>query len=202
MKNGSTQHRDLLSLMADEILRNAKRPAKARRHRKDSPRRKTHSPIIDDRQNIHVFADGAAVPNPGAGGWAFVVYDDGREVHSASGAAPATTNNRMELAAVLAALEWITENAAERPVALYSDSRYAVDGCNSWRHGWKLKKWMRGVSPVINADLWQAIDAALTDRPQDLTWCKGHSGIRGNVRADKLAGEALAALKRTDRKAA
>lgn len=202
MKNGSTQHRDLLSLMADEILRNAKRPTNTDRRRKGKPAGKTKSPTIDDGQGVHVFADGACEPNPGPGGWAFVVIVDGKEVCSAFGAAPASTNNRMELAAVLAALEWIADNAAGRPVALYSDSRYAVDGCNSWRHGWKRKAWMRGASPVINADLWQALDAALMDRPQTLTWCKGHAGIRGNVRADKLAGEALATLKRADRRAA
>ncbi len=192
---------DLLTSMADEILRNAKRPANTRR-RKGRPTGKTKSPLIDDNQGIHVFADGACEPNPGPGGWAFVVIIDGREVKSASGAAPSTTNNRMELAAVLASLEWISENAAGRPVALYSDSQYVVKGCNEWRHGWKRKAWMRGVSPVINADLWQAIDAALMDRPQALTWCKGHAGIRGNVRADHLAGEALAALKHGDRRAA
>lgn len=200
MKDQPTQRRDLLSLMADEILRNAKRPTNKRR--KGKPTGKTKAPVIDDTQGVHVFADGACVPNPGGGGWAYIVIIDGHEVHSASGAAPSTTNNRMELAAVLAALEWIAENAAGRPVALYSDSRYVVDGCNSWRHGWKRKSWKRGAAPVLNADLWQAIDAALMDRPQDLTWCKGHSGIRGNVRADKLAGEALALLKRADRKAA
>lgn len=204
MKDQSTQQRDLLSLMADEILRNAKRPANTRR-RKGKPAGKTKSPSIDDSQGVHVFADGACEPNPGPGGWAFIVYEDGREVHSASGAAPVTTNNRMELAAVLAALEWISENAAGRPVALYSDSQYVVKGCNEWRHGWKRKGWMRGAAPVLNADLWQAIDAALGNglRTQPvIRWVKGHSGIRGNVRADKLAGEALSALKLTDRRAA
>ncbi|MDG4675668.1 ribonuclease HI [Shinella sp. 838] len=200
MKNGSTQHRDLLSLMADEILRNAKRPTN--RRRKGKPTGKSKAPSINDSQGIHVFADGACEPNPGPGGWAYIVIVDGEEVHSASGAAPSTTNNRMELAAVLAALEWISENAAGRPVALYSDSQYVVKGCNEWRHGWKRKGWRRGAAPVLNADLWQAIDAALVDRPQALTWCKGHSGIRGNVRADKLAGKALETLKRQDRKAA
>jgi ribonuclease HI len=202
MRDHSTEHRDLLSLMADEILRNAKRPTNTGRRRKSKLSGKSKSPLIDDSKGIHVFADGACEPNPGPGGWAYVVIIDGREVHSASGAAPSTTNNRMELAAVLASLEWISENAAGRPVALYSDSQYVVNGCNDWRHGWKRKAWMRGVSPVINDDLWQALDAALMERPQALTWCKGHAGIRGNVRADKLAGEALAALKRADRRAA
>lgn len=200
MKDQSTEQRDLLSLIADEILRNAKRPTNKRRRGK--PTGKTKAPFIDDSQGIHVFADGACEPNPGPGGWAYVVVIDGHEAHSASGAAPATTNNRMELAAVLAALEWIAENAAGRPVALYSDSQYCVQGCNEWRHGWKRKAWRRGAAPVLNADLWQAIDAALVDRPQALTWCKGHAGVRGNVRADKLAGEALATIKRGDRKAA
>lgn len=197
-----TMQHDLLTSMADEILRNAKRPADTGGHRKGKPTGRSKSPFIDDSQDVHVFADGACEPNPGPGGWAYIVIVDGQEVHSASGAAPSTTNNRMELAAVLAALEWITENAAGRPVALYSDSQYVVKGCNEWRHGWKWKGWRRGAAPVLNADLWQAIDAALVDRPQALTWCKGHAGIRGNVRADKLAGEALAALKQSSRRAA
>lgn len=205
MNDRSTQHRDLLSLMADEILRNAKRPSEARRQRKDSPPKKSRSPVIDDSQGIHVFADGACEPNPGPGAWAFVVYDDSREVHKASGAAPSTTNNRMELTAVLASLEWISENAAGRLVALYSDSQYVVKGCNEWRHGWKRKGWMRGAAPVLNADLWQAIDAALGNGPKSgpvIQWVKGHSGIRGNVRADRMAGEALAALKQSNRRVA
>ena len=146
-------------------------------------------------KGIHVFSDGACDPNPGPGGWAFVVYEDGLEVYNESGGAPDTTNNQMEMSAALFALMWMSLNCAGRVASLHCDSRYVVDGCNDWRHKWKDKGWKRGQSEVKNLGLWQSLDDVLTVYPVTVNWCKGHAGIEGNERADKLS---MVALKNRD----
>lgn len=153
------------------------------------------------KMDLTIYADGCCEPNPGAGGWAFVVYRDGIEVHSANGAEPDTTNNVMELTAALRALEWIAAHAHDVPVRLISDSQYVVNGCNDWRHSWKAKGWRRGGpnakpqnSAIANLDLWKELDAALTVVPIKLEWVRGHVGILGNERADELANIGRAAL--------
>lgn len=141
---------------------------------------------------VHVFCDGAAVPNPGAGGWGVVVYLDGVEVEALSGGDPVTTNNRMEMGALLVAIQ--TAKRINGPTTVWSDSKYCVDGVNSWRHQWKRHGWRKTPNAkerVKNADLWQAIDEALEDmlvsERISVSWVKGHSGILGNERADELA---------------
>jgi ribonuclease HI len=147
-----------------------------------------------------IYADGACEPNPGAGGWGFVAYRDGIEVHAERGGDTATTNQRMELTAALRALRWIGANVGSDvanvgdPIRLISDSAYTVNGCNDWRHGWKRNGWQRGgpnAKPenriVANVELWRELDAALTATPVTLEWCKGHAGIIGNERADELS---------------
>lgn len=135
-----------------------------------------------------IYCDGACEPNPGAGGWGFVVYRDGTEIHSQSGGAEQTTNNVMELTGALMALQWITENASGDQARLFCDSMYVVNGCNDWRHGWKKKGWRRGVAKELaNADLWRSLDEVLNRVPITLEWCKGHAGIIGNERADELS---------------
>ncbi|RWC76085.1 MAG: ribonuclease HI [Mesorhizobium sp.] len=137
---------------------------------------------------LAVYADGACEPNPGAGGWAFVVYRDGLEIYSECGGDLDATNNTMEMTAALQALRWITLNAMGEPVRLLTDSMYVVNGCNDWRHGWKHKGWKRGAAKALaNSDLWQALDAALTACPIKLEWVRGHVGIIGNERADELS---------------
>jgi ribonuclease HI len=147
-------------------------------------------------RGYHVFADGAAVPNPGAGGWGFVAYQDGEEVWSDCGGEPETTNNRMEIAAVLEAILWSCQYPT-LAITIWSDSQYTCNGVNDWRHGWKAKGWQRGgpdAKPenriLLNADLWRAIDEALCDpRAANIKiyWVKGHAGHVGNERADELA---------------
>ena len=136
-----------------------------------------------------IFCDGACEPNPGAGGWAFVVYRDGVEIHAEHGGANPTTNQRMELTAALMALRWFAERGIFEPVRMLSDSMYTVEGCNSWRHSWKGRGWKRkGKNPeIVSLDLWRDLDEALTLVPISLEWVKGHVGTLGNERADELA---------------
>lgn len=142
---------------------------------------------------LHVYADGCCEPNPGPGGWGVVAYVDGVEVHTETGGELQTTNNAMELSALLAAIYW----ASSRPEScvIWSDSMYSVKGANEWRHRWKANGWKRKGEKakdhnrdVANLDLWRAIDNGLTSSPSiEIRWCRGHSGIRGNERADELA---------------
>jgi ribonuclease HI len=148
---------------------------------------------------VHIFCDGAAVPNPGLGGWGVVVYEDGVEVTATFGGDPQTTNNAMELTAILNAIGEAWKFVAEwSSVTIWSDSEYCVKGVNEWMAGWKAKGWQRGSDKaepknreLANADLWKAIDAALVDVPTfgvvSIKWVKGHIGVAGNERADELA---------------
>lgn len=140
----------------------------------------------------HIYADGAAVPNPGEGGWGVVVYLDGVEIEALSGGDPETTNNRMEMTALLVAIE--TAQRLGAPVTIWSDSQYCVNGANDWRHKWKRHGWRKTAKAaelVKNADLWQAIDQTMADVSKSscisICWVKGHAGIVGNERADELA---------------
>lgn len=144
----------------------------------------------------HIFADGASVPNPGLGGWGFAAYKDGQEIASDCGGEPEATNNSMELTALLQAIRWALQYPSIA-ITIWSDSEYSVKGVNEWRHGWKVKGWQRGgdkAEPknriLLNADLWQAIDAALSGpRAANISvkWVKGHAGHVWNERADALA---------------
>jgi ribonuclease HI len=151
---------------------------------------------------LRVFADGGCVPNPGIGGWAFVAYRDGIEIDHDFGGIDIATNNIAELTGLLRAVEWISENAPAEPTTIVSDSKYVVDGSNIWRHSWRSKGWKRkgadakpANQTLANLDLWQAIDAALTGNALiSIAWCKGHSGVLGNLRADELASIGRASL--------
>ena len=142
-----------------------------------------------DRRGRVVAAatDGACSGNPGPGGWgALIRFEDG-SVEEFGGSEPATTNNRMELQAALAALERLAELPRHPDLTLRTDSKYLIDGLGSWMVGWKRKGWKTAAGkPVLNQDLWQALDAArLPDVP--LTYVKGHSGDPDNDRVDAIA---------------
>ncbi|AWC25473.1 Ribonuclease HI [Aminobacter sp. MSH1] len=137
-----------------------------------------------------IYCDGACEPNPGAGGWGFVVYRDGVEIHAEHGGDLEATNNTMELTGALVALRWAANNVFTDPLPrLFCDSMYVVNGCNDWRHGWKARGWRRkGKNPEIaNLGLWKELDAVLVALGITLEWCKGHWGISGNERADELS---------------
>ena len=142
-----------------------------------------------DRRGRVVAAatDGACSGNPGPGGWgALIRFEDG-SVEEFGGSDPATTNNRMELQAALALLERLAELPRHPDLTLRTDSKYLIDGLGSWMVGWKRKGWKTAAGkPVLNQDLWQALDAArLPDVP--LTYVKGHSGDPDNDRVDAIA---------------
>lgn len=129
--------------------------------------------------------------NPGPGGWAAVLQwnDNQKEL---SGAVPDTTNNRMELMAVIQGL-----NALSRPmtVELFTDSKYVMNGVTDWMANWKRNGWKTAAKkPVANQDLWQQLDAALTPHQVNWHWVKGHSGEPLNERCDELARAAAMTL--------
>jgi ribonuclease HI len=135
---------------------------------------------------IVVFADGAAKGNPGPGGWgAIVVTPDGR-VAELGGGARHTTNNRMELTAVIEALRSVRTSST--PVAVHTDSAYVIRGIREWIHAWRRRGWRTaGGADVLNRDLWETL--ASVANGMDLTWhyVAGHSGIPGNERVDEIA---------------
>ena len=144
--------------------------------------------MVEGRGRVVAAAtDGACSGNPGPGGWgALLRFEDG-SVEEFGGSAPATTNNRMELQAALAVLERLQELPRHPDLRLRTDSKYLIDGLGSWMKGWKRKGWKTAAGkPVLNQDLWQALDRArLDDVP--LAYVKGHSGDPDNERVDQIA---------------
>ncbi|MFM5884136.1 MAG: ribonuclease HI [Novosphingobium sp.] len=141
-------------------------------------------------KHVEIFTDGACKGNPGPGGWGAVLRTGERE-KELSGGEPATTNNRMELTAVIRAL-----NALKQPcdVALHTDSRYVIDGITGWVFGWQKNGWKNAAKkPVANADLWQELLAAVRPHKIKWVWVRGHSGHAENERADRLASDAAVA---------
>ena len=132
-----------------------------------------------------VFTDGGASPNPGPGGWGAVHVVDDEIVAEAYGHEDHTTNNRMELTALLHALELVPVGT---PATVYSDSNLAVRTINEWAAGWKRRGWRRKTGPVENLDLVEAVYEGFRARPElELVWVKAHAGIRWNEYADALA---------------
>ena len=134
---------------------------------------------------IEVFTDGACSGNPGPGGWGVILRYKGTE-KELSGGAPETTNNRMELTAVIEALKALKR---ECDVVIHTDSRYVMDGVQQWLPNWKQNGWKTSnkKSPVKNVDLWQELDTLLQKHNIRWIWVKGHNGHEENERVDKLA---------------
>ena len=135
---------------------------------------------------VEIYTDGACKGNPGPGGWG-VLLRSGTTQKELYGGEPSTTNNRMELMAVIQALE-----ALKRPcaVTLYLDSQYVLKGITEWLPGWKAKGWKTASKqPVKNAELWRRLDDLLLQGGHvvDWRWVRGHAGDPGNERADALA---------------
>jgi ribonuclease HI len=142
---------------------------------------------------IEIYTDGACRGNPGRGGWAALLLS-GEHEREISGAEEHTTNNRMELTAVIRALE-----ALKRPVQarVYTDSEYVRRGVTEWLASWKARGWRTADrKPVKNQDLWQRLDELRTGHRIEWHWVPGHAGVPGNERVDRLANEAIDTLSR------
>ena len=136
-------------------------------------------------KRVTIHTDGSCLGNPGPGGYAAILEHDGREKELSAGF-KRTTNNRMEIMAVIAGLETLTQRCR---VTVYSDSRYVVDAIEKgWARRWKSQGWMRNKRDrAINPDLWDRLLTALAKHDVELRWVKGHAGNAGNTRADRLA---------------
>ena len=141
---------------------------------------------------VEIFTDGACSGNPGPGGWGALLRYGSKE-RELFGGEPASTNNRMELTAVIRALDTLT-----RPmkVNLHTDSTYVMQGITKWIHGWKKNGWRTSSKePVKNADLWQLLETAVNRHEVKWHWVKGHAGHEGNERADMLADRGVESVR-------
>ena len=133
---------------------------------------------------VTIYTDGACSGNPGPGGWAAILRYKGREKELSGGEA-STTNNRMELSGVIAALSALNERCA---VTLYTDSQYIERAINEhWLDSWKKRGWRRKDGPVKNLELWQELDRLLAEHSVTVRWVKGHADNEFNNRCDALA---------------
>jgi ribonuclease HI len=142
-------------------------------------------------EKVEIFTDGACKGNPGRGGWGALLIA-GTQKRELFGGEPNTTNNRMELKAVIEALL-----ALKRPceVVVHTDSQYVQKGISEWIHGWKARGWKTASkAPVKNVDLWQALDEAQARHTIQWRWVKGHAGHDGNERADALANMGVSSV--------
>lgn len=136
-------------------------------------------------KNVDVYTDGACSGNPGPGGWgAIVIY--GQHIRELSGGEENTTNNRMELTAVIEALSILKESCV---VNLYSDSKYVIDGLRlGWAEGWKKNGWRKSnKKPALNPDLWEEVLSLVSKHDMNYIWVKGHADNKFNNRCDEMA---------------
>ncbi len=151
--------------------------------------------------DIDIYTDGACSGNPGPGGWGFVIIDKNsrQEILKSNGGEKQTTNNRMELTAVIEALKAIknkTVNIEEgSELAVYTDSQYVKNGISAWIFNWKKNNWKTSAKKAVkNQDLWQELDSLSIELAPKWNWVKGHAGNRYNEECDRLAVEAISSL--------
>jgi ribonuclease HI len=140
---------------------------------------------VKELKNVDIFSDGSCSGNPGPGGWASILRYKGHEKEVSGGNAE-TTNNRMELTAVIEALRLLREKCS---VTIYTDSQYVANGIEKgWAEGWKKNGWIKSdKKPAQNADLWDSLLTELSKHNYKIVWIKGHAGHPENERCDKLA---------------
>ena len=137
---------------------------------------------------IEIYADGACKGNPGPGGWGVLLRAGTREKEMFGGEAQ-TTNNRMELTAVIEGLRSLKQHSKVR---VYTDSQYVQKGISEWIHNWKRRGWLTAdKKPVKNVDLWKSLDDVAKGHDVEWHWVKGHAGHPGNERADALANKGI-----------
>ena len=144
--------------------------------------------MTNNSNTVQIFTDGACKGNPGPGGWGAILrYRDNEK--EMNGYEPETTNNIMELTAVIEALKTLSRSCT---IVITTDSNYVKDGITKWIHNWKLKGWKTAArKPVKNKELWIALDELVENHDITWKWVKGHSGHPENERADDLANEAI-----------
>lgn len=136
---------------------------------------------------IQIYTDGACLGNPGAGGYGAILLYKGHQ-KEISGAERETTNNRMEMRAVIEALRALKKSSQ---ITIYTDSKYVMEGITKWINGWKKNNWRTANrKPVKNSDLWQDLDNEVSKHQITWTWVKGHSGNHFNELVDALARKA------------
>lgn len=139
-------------------------------------------------KKIDIYTDGACRGNPGPGGWgALLIYKDADK--AIYGGEIDTTNNRMEMTAIIEALKIVKMDCN---ITLYTDSKYVMDGITKWLSNWKKKGWITSnKKPVKNKDLWQILEEIISTHNIEWQWVKGHAGIPGNEKADELANQGI-----------
>lgn len=140
---------------------------------------------------VEIYTDGACKGNPGIGGWGVLLESNGRE-KELYGGERLTTNNRMELTAVIRGLQALKRRCK---VELHTDSKYVQQGITEWIHSWKKRGWRTAdKKPVKNEDLWKTLDELAQQHDIDWRWVKGHAGHDGNERADELANRGVGSV--------
>jgi ribonuclease HI len=144
---------------------------------------------------IEIYTDGACSGNPGPGGWAAIIINNGKEI-DLSGGEKLTTNNKMELTAFIESIKYIQSTFADQinevHLTIYSDSKYVIDGIQSWLPNWKKRGWKTAdKKPVKNIEFWTEIDELIQGLNFKLIWVKGHANNEYNERADQLAVKAI-----------
>jgi ribonuclease HI len=141
-------------------------------------------------KNIHIYTDGSSLGNPGPGGWGSVFIINEKIIHELGGGEKNTTNNRMELMAVIETLKYITKNHKKDNVTIFADSNYVLSGITSWIHNWEKNGWRTAnKKQVMNQDLWKELIELIRSYDNKINWqkVKGHSGHIHNDRADEIA---------------
>jgi ribonuclease HI len=151
--------------------------------------------------SLKIYTDGGCSGNPGPGGWAFVMvldtFQGGKILTEQSGGEKDTTNNRMELTAVIESLRALkTMVNVPRQVAIYTDSQYVQKGITQWINNWKRNAWRTSdKKPVKNQDLWIELDSLAGEFPLKWEWVRGHAGHEYNERCDRMTQEAIASIR-------
>ncbi len=146
------------------------------------------NPIRETTDTVDIYTDGACKGNPGPGGWGALLRMGGHEKEMFGGA-PQTTNNRMELTAVIRALAALKRSTR---AVVHTDSQYVQKGISEWIKGWKTRGWMTSDrKPVKNVDLWKELDALVAQHEVTWRWVRGHAGHVENERADALANRGV-----------
>lgn len=146
---------------------------------------------ISSNKLIEIYTDGACSGNPGPGGWgAIILYNN--DSSTLSGGEKLTTNNRMEITAIIKSLEMIEENSE---IKIYTDSKYVINGITNWIKAWKENDWISSNKKVVkNVDLWKKLDLLVQKKIISWQWVKGHSGNKMNENVDKIARNELSNL--------